>query len=278
MLKKILALLALVFAILFLALIYVPDLTDKKQEEKQALIQENYSHSVIDGIDYHFELVDPTMAPPEKNEAVMYGYNLIQFTNKFLPEYVGDRLTCNNCHFAGGNTLGGKNGGISLLGVTNTYPKYYEREKKVIDLADRINNCFQRSMNGRIIAKNSKEMQAMISYLDWISSNVPKNEKHYPWLGLQMLKTKHTPDPIAGEKVYVKHCAICHQFSGNGDQHNPPVWGKAAFNDGAGMAEQSKMASFIFYNMPYHDPFLTEEESADVAAYILKQDRPKFNP
>jgi thiosulfate dehydrogenase len=230
---------------------------------------------VMNGEKIQFDLLDPEMAPPNIRDQVMRGYTLILHTNKALPEYVDDRLTCANCHFSAGNTLGGKRGGISLVGVVRTYPRYSARLEKMIDLTDRINNCFERSMNGKAVPRGSADMLAIIAYLDWIASQIPER-KTYPWLGLELLKTTHEPDAKNGAKVYQKHCSTCHMINGQGTDNNPPVWGPHAFNDGAGMSTLPMLSSFIFYNMPYEDPFLTEEQALDVAAYLVNQRRPIF--
>lgn len=221
------------------------------------------------------DLLDPQMAPQDIIDQVMYGYKIILHTNKILPKYVDDRLTCSNCHIAGGNTLGGKGGGISLVGVVKTYPRYSKRLEKTISLEERINNCFERSMNGKPLPKNSKEMKAILAYLKWIASEVPER-KDYPWLGLKLLASTHIPDPSNGHKIYLKNCSLCHMRNGQGNAHNPPLWGPHAYNDGAGMSALPKLASFIFYNMPYNDPFLTQEQALDVAAFLVNQRRPKF--
>lgn len=221
------------------------------------------------------DLLDPEMAPSDIHEQVMRGYRIVLHTNQILPHNVDDRLNCTNCHLAGGNTLGGKRGGISLVGVVHTYPRYSERLGKTIDLMDRINNCFERSMNGKALPRDSQDMKDILAYLDWISSKIPK-QPSYPWLGLKLLTSTHTPDAEKGKQVYYTYCVLCHQKNGEGTTHNPPLWGPHAFNDGAGMADLPKMSSFIFYNMPYQDPFLTEEQALDVAAFLIKQRRPKF--
>lgn len=245
-------------------------LAQTKQAEKKHHAERVISDEVI-----RFDLLDPEMAPEEIHDQVMLGYRLILHTNKLMPLHVDNRLTCANCHFSGGNTLGGKRGGISLLGVVRTYPKYLKRFGGMVDIEARINNCFERSMNGKAIARDSKEMLAIIAYLNWISSEVPVRDK-YPWLGLEPLKTKHEPDPKNGAKIYQRNCAMCHLKNGQGTVNNPPVWGPHAFNDGAGMSTLPKLSSFIFFNMPYNDPFLTEEQSLDVAAYLVNQRRPKY--
>jgi thiosulfate dehydrogenase len=57
----------------------------------------------------------------------------------------------------------------------------------------------------------------------------------------------------------------------------PPLWGPKSFNDGAGM--NTKMASFVKANMPLDKPgSLIDQQSVDVAAYVLSHPRPVFNP
>lgn len=244
---------------------------------EQNLDNEHHQERTINGEVVRFDLLDPEMAPKPIHEQVMQGYKILLYTNEILPNYVDDHLTCSNCHVGGGNTLGGKRGGISLVGVVRTYPKYSPRLGKTIDIVERINNCFERSMNGKPLPRDSTEMKAILAYLDWISSEIP-NRKSYPWLGLEPLRSTHKPDPQNGEKIYQKNCSICHQNNGRGTTNNPPLWGPHAFNDGAGMSTLSKMASFVFYNMPYNDPFLNEEQALDVSAFLIEQRRPIYIP
>lgn len=224
-----------------------------------------------------FDLIDPEQAPNEIKEAVMLGYNIMLNTHHYAKGYALDRISCTNCHFAGGSTTGGKNGGISLAGVAATYPQFNERSQKIEDLPARINNCFERSLNGKALPLDSKEMIALVTYFQWISKGMPIY-KDVPWLGLQMLKTNHTPNAENGKTVYFQNCASCHGNEGKGDIHDqiPPLWGDLAFNDGAGMNNESILASFIYWNMPYTSPSLTEEEALDVASFITKQPRPHF--
>lgn len=50
----------------------------------------------------------PEDALEEIRDAVMLGYNILNKTQKYASEYVGNEL---NCHFEGGLTQCGKNGG-----------------------------------------------------------------------------------------------------------------------------------------------------------------------
>ncbi len=230
-----------------------------------------------------FDLVDPEQAPSNIRESVMRGYRLIMNTGFYAPNYAHNELACTHCHFVGGDTLGGKNGGISLVGVTTVYPQYSKREGKVITLAQRINNCFQRSMNGRPLPLDSRMMNDIINYLKWISKEV-ETLKDIPWLELPPLKSKHQPNAKEGKKVYELYCAACHQEDGEGSGYLgniegktiPPLWGPLSFNDGAGMSTMKMLSSFVYHNMPYRQAHLTEEQALDVSAYVLEQSRPHF--
>lgn len=230
-----------------------------------------------------FDLVDPEQAPYNIRASVMRGYRLIMDTAFYAPNYAHDELSCTNCHFSGGDTLGGKNGGISLVGVTTAYPQYSKRAGRVISLADRVNNCFQRSMNGIPLPTNSRMMNDILNYLKWISKEV-EMVKDIPWLGLPEIKSKHHPDPKQGQIVYTQYCAACHQQNGSGGgvlgdvegKTIPPLWGSNSFNDGAGMSTMRMLAPFIYLNMPYQQASLSEEQALDVASYVLQQSRPHF--
>lgn len=231
-----------------------------------------------------FNLVDPEQAPHNIRDSVMRGYRLITNTGFYAPDYAHNELACTNCHFCGGDTLGGKNGGISLVGVTTIYPQFSKRSGKVISLAERIDNCFQRSMNGKTVPPNSRIMKDIINYLEWISKEVA-HIKNIPWLGLPDIKSKHKPDPVEGEKLYDQYCSACHKPNGEGggdlDEEEgktiPPLWGPNSFNAGAGMNTMGMLAPFVYLNMPYQQAVLTEDQALDVASFVLLQRRPNFN-
>ena len=47
------------------------------------------------------------------------------------------------------------------------------------NVAQRINACFKRSMNGSPLPNNIKELKAMVAYMKWLGKDVPKGEKPY---------------------------------------------------------------------------------------------------
>lgn len=86
------------------------------------------------------------------------------------------------------------------------------------------------------------------------------------------------PNIDRGEELYEKkNCMSCHGADGSGTGANsgPALWGENSFNDGAGMGRLTKMAGYIQNNMPIGQEYeLTDQEAADLAAYLLSQDRP----
>lgn len=269
--KKWLILIALILLILVTILYY---LTDSDSSFYKNSFSDNPTVPNLEGS----VLVDPEMAPNDIHSQVMYGYRIILETKKHLPTYAGDRINCTNCHFAGGNTQGGENGGISLVGVTHKYLPTNSNAKE--SLAKRINSCFENSLNGRSLPEDSEPMQAMITYLQWISSEITDLSQAL-WLGLKPLKSLriHEPNPQNGARLYEVHCIMCHGNDGQGqdrpdDLSYPPLWGKGSFNDAAGMNRVELISSFVYDNMPYQAPDLTEEEAIDVSAFITSQPRP----
>jgi thiosulfate dehydrogenase len=226
---------------------------------------------------FEFKLVDPGQAPEKIRDTIRLGYKIMLNTPEYAPEYAGDRLSCTNCHFAGGDTTGGKGNGISLVGVAAKYPHYNERKNGIEDLGERINDCFEKSLNGYPLPLDSPEMLAILTYLHWISKSTPIYGQT-PWLGLPHLETKHTPNIDNGKKVYNQQCALCHGKEGLGEVHVliPPLWGPESFNDAAGMCRESTMAAFIHTSMPYEEPKVSINDAFDVAAFILQQPRPKY--
>lgn len=214
-----------------------------------------------------------------QGEAIKLGYKLMNETNTALKEYVGNQLSCSSCHGGAGTDKTS-----SLVGVTAVYPQYNPRAGKVLTIEDRINGCFQRSMNGKPIPYNSDEMRAMVAYLSYISEGVPTGIKERPWVEKNYIKNTPTPNLANGEKLYQQSCASCHAIDGSGSGANsgPALWGPNSFNIGAGMGRLGTAAGFIKRNMPLGEMggikqgTLSEQQATDLAAYILSKDRPDF--
>jgi thiosulfate dehydrogenase len=214
-------------------------------------------------------------APENIREAVILGANILTDTQKYAGAYVGNDMKCTNCHFNAGVSQGGKNGGLSLVGTSAMYPQYRDRQKWAVDMTVRINDCFQRSENGKVLPPGSKELIGVQAYLQWIAKGIPVYAD-VPWVKLPAVKSDHQADKTAGQQVYGTKCAPCHGQDGQGTPAAPPVWGDKSYNDGAGMAKAATLAGFALLNMPRGNPDLTAEQAIDVGAFIDGQPRPKF--
>lgn len=74
-------------------------------------------------------------------------------------------MNCTNCHLNSGTTqFAGP-----WVGVTARFPQYRSRSAKVDTLTDRVNDCFERSLNGKRLPETSETMTDIISYMTWLS-------------------------------------------------------------------------------------------------------------
>ncbi|WP_274310095.1 c-type cytochrome [Solibacillus daqui] len=209
----------------------------------------------------------------ENLDEIIYGYNLVNETHVYAEDKVGANLSCTSCHAGAGLQEV-----ASLVGVQADYPKYIARAGDIVTIEKRINGCMVRSMNGKPFEADSKELEAMVAYFDYISEDVELGQKR-PWAKSVDMKQVPTPNVQDGEQLYNKSCISCHAADGSGIGANagPALWGETSFNDGAGIARMSKMAGFIQAYMPVgQEMTLTDQEASDLAAYILTQDRPEW--
>jgi thiosulfate dehydrogenase len=225
-----------------------------------------------------------------ENETIKYGYELFLNTPKYLGPnngnsekiFAGNELSCNNCHLYAGT----KPYASPLIGIIQRFPQYRGREDKMGTIEDRINGCFERSMNGSILPTDSKEMKAIVSYLTFLSRYAPKdgNIKGQGFVELKL--PNRAIDLDHGKAVFEANCIVCHGDNGQGLKYPdgqvyqyPALWGDDSFNNGAGMNRVITAAEFIKANMPYGTEYnnvkLTDEEAYDVSGYINQMPRPE---
>jgi thiosulfate dehydrogenase len=221
-------------------------------------------------------------------EDIVYGKMLISQTSKMIgPEvsdtsmrFSGNHMACANCHIESG--LVKKT--LSLVGAFYRYPRNDARRNGRETLEDRINGCLERSMNGRMMDDNSREMKAMVKYIKWISSFVADEINDVPKGLPDMPLLNRAANPVKGKKIFLRNCVVCHAGNGNGILSTPgkvsdgyaypPLWGWDSFNNGAGLNRVIMSAKFIKFNMPDKNPNLRDDEAYDVAAYINSMPRP----
>ncbi|MFG6116001.1 c-type cytochrome [Halobacillus sp. MO56] len=247
--------------LIFALLLIIAAFAACSSEESQFDTPQNYENNLSE--------LDPD---DPATEEILYGQELMYNTNTMLADEVGNELSCTSCHANGGvsNTN-------SFIGVASQFPVYRPRSDTIFTLEDRVNGCMQRSMNGVPLEHDSREMRAMVAYMTFLSKGAAQGEKLEKMQKPNMDKVPE-PDVARGEELYeTKGCITCHGSDGAGRSANsgPPLWGDGSFNDGAGMGRLSKAAGYIKANMPKGDEnTLTDQEAADLAAYVLSHDRP----
>lgn len=225
----------------------------------------------------------------DREDLVEYGHALISNTAYYLgPQGTVARITngmnCQNCHLEAGTKAWGNN----YSAVWSLYPKFRERSGSNETVVKRVNDCVQRSLNGTALDSNSREMQAILAYIEWVGTGVAKGTKP-KGSGLAELPFLDRPaDPLHGAEIYLAKCATCHQHDGSGLKREdgstyqyPPLWGEHSYNIGAGLYRLSRFAGYVKNNMPqgvtWEAPQLTDEEAWDVAAYVNSQQRPGYD-
>ncbi|MGH9469220.1 MAG: c-type cytochrome, partial [Terriglobia bacterium] len=221
--------------------------------------------------------VPPSSSIPKgpKGDLIRLGKNIMMNTPKYAASYVGNNMKCSDCHIDGGTVAYAS----PLAGVTTLFPWYSPRAKRVITVQDRLNECFVRSENGKPLPDSSREMIAMIAYMNWLSQGIPMGST-VQGRGLPRLTAPAHVDMQAGARIYQQECSMCHGANGQGAPGmSPPLWGPHSINDGAGMSKAPKMAAFVKANMPPTKPgSLSVQQAFDVAAFVDSHPRPHYNP
>ena len=219
-------------------------------------------------------------------EKVRYGRELIRNTASYLgPDgsvaHQTNGMNCQNCHLDAGMRPWGNNYGA----VWSTYPKFRERSGATETVVKRINDCFERSLNGTALDSTSREMQALLAYMEWLGTRIDKGKKPRGSGLAELQYMNRAADPANGEAIYSAKCESCHQKDGTGVKaangltyQYPPLWGEHSYNIGAGLYRLSRFAGYVKNNMPqgatWESPLLSDEEAWDVAAYVNSQQRP----
>jgi thiosulfate dehydrogenase len=222
----------------------------------------------------------------EDGKLVKYGRLLVVNTSYYFgPKGViahkSNGMNCQNCHLNAGTKLFGNNFSLTATG----YPRFKDRSGKVETIVKKVQDCFERSLNGEAIDSTGHEMKAFVAYLEWIGKNVKEGFKptgsgieEPPFL-------KRAADTTKGRMVFAAKCQVCHGRNGQGlfnPAHTaytyPPLWGAHSYNIGASIYRLSKFAGYIRNNMPFGTDYksrkLTDEEVWDVAAFVNSQPHP----
>src|SRR6478609_11207403 len=223
----------------------------------------------------------------EDGRQIQYGHDLIARTSNFIGplgtvSLKANGMNCQNCHLEAGTKPYGNNFGS----VASMYPKFRNRSGALESIEKRVNDCFERSLNGDPIDSLSKEMRAIVAYIKWVGKDVKRGELAEGSGLFKMNWLDRAADKKVGRILYLQKCQICHGNKGEGQRlkekgnyYYPPLSGDHSFTTAAGLFRISNFSRYIYANMPhgitFKKPILSEEESWDIAAYVLSLPRPK---
>ncbi|HEX7348258.1 MAG TPA: c-type cytochrome [Rhodanobacteraceae bacterium] len=227
-----------------------------------------------------------TFAPPPASSIpdtpfgamVRKGRAIFVDTQANAKPYVGNGLSCVNCHLDAGRLANS----APLWGAWVRYPAYRSKNHKVNTFANRLQGCFRFSMNGTAPPVDSEVIVALEAYAYWLAKGAPTGAT-LPGAGYPKLSPPAmAPSYARGKAVFETNCALCHAGNGQGqkdaqgDYVFPPLWGPDSFNWGAGMAKVNTAAEFIHANMPFsRGGTLTAQAAWDVAWYMDSHERPQ---
>ncbi|ENO86593.1 c-type cytochrome [Thauera linaloolentis] len=235
--------------------------------------------------DVHAHSMPAAFTPPAERDLpdnafgklVQEGRAIFVDTRNRAAEYVGNGMNCTNCHLGQGR----KANSAPLWGAYPMYPAYRSKNDKVNSYVERMQGCFQFSMNGKVPPADSHVLNALTAYSYWLATGAPIGKelpgRAYP----EIRQPKGGYDIAKGKAVYAERCAICHGDGGQGQKSGdnyvfPPLWGKDSFNWGAGMHRINTAASFIKESMPLgQGGSLTDAEAWHVAAFMNSHERPQ---
>ncbi|MBX2897274.1 MAG: c-type cytochrome [Cyclobacteriaceae bacterium] len=228
-----------------------------------------------------------TIPTDVSGDEIRYGKELIAHTAYYLGPRgkvmaISNGMNCQNCHLDAGTKPFGNN----YSAVASTYPKFRARSGTEETIEKRVNDCIERSLNGQALADSSREMKAIVRYIKWLGTGVPKGESPKGSGLVELAYLDYPADPAKGKLVYEAKCVSCHGKNGGGikapDSTSwtyPPLWGNDSYNTGAGLYRLSRFAGYIKANMPlgstYDELQLSDEEAWNIAAYVNSLPRPE---
>jgi thiosulfate dehydrogenase len=230
----------------------------------------------------------------EQGRLARYGRSLVTATYAHIgpnvsdteKRFAGNNLACASCHLDAGL----KKFGLLLVGAAADYPAYNKRTGNEATIEDRVNNCMMRSMNGRALPADSRELAALATYLKVLSTGISIGADVIGQGAGSMALLTRAADPERGQRVFARTCAAeCHGTDGAGVRRGtasdalgylvPPLWGSDSFNNGAGMARLFTIANFVHSNMPnganWSQPLVSQDDAWDAGAYVVSQPRPR---
>jgi thiosulfate dehydrogenase len=221
----------------------------------------------------------PDNAIPDNDfgKAVRLGQAIFNDTGRLAPAFVGNSMRCASCHLDQGRLANS----APLWAAYVAYPAYRSKNGHVNTFAERLQGCFQFSMNGKAPPLGDKVLVALESYAYFLAKGAPVGAS-LPGKGYPTPPKPALPMDFArGRQVFEEKCSLCHGHDGQGQTGHgavvfPALWGAQSFNWGAGMSSIRNAAGFIKANMPLSQGnSLTDQQAWDVAMFMDSHERPQ---
>ncbi len=222
--------------------------------------------------------------PPESaiptgpyGEIIKLGRDIFRDPRTYARSFVGNDLRCGNCHLDAGRLANAS----PLWAAWVAFPAYRAKTHEVNTFQERLQGCFQFSMNGKAPPLGDNVLIALETYSAWLARGAPVGAdmpgRGYPRLS----KPVSPPDYARGQVAYQQRCALCHGADGAGQSLAghvvfPPLWGPNSYNWGAGMEMVDTAAAFVKANMPLGlGGTVSDQEAWDVALFLDSHERPQ---
>jgi thiosulfate dehydrogenase len=108
---------------------------------------------------------------PELEKAVLQGKNI--FTHN---TFGGNGKVCESCHLAGGKEQGKLPNGKPIPSLSNAaaiFPRFRQKDGKVVTLADQIRSCAAMALQGTPPDYGGEELNALASYITSLAQGKP---------------------------------------------------------------------------------------------------------
>lgn len=221
---------------------------------------------------------DTALPDDELGKVARQGEAIFRDPKAHAARFVGNSLTCANCHLDAGRRADSAPMGAAYL----LYPAYRKKTHHVDTFAERLQGCFRYSMNGTEPLLGDEVLVALETYAFVLAKGQPVGSE-VPGQGYPKLPPPaQAADFSRGAAVFAGKCAICHGSDGAGQKSAagapvfPALWGADSYNWGAGMESIANASGFIKANMPLgQGGTLSDQEAWDVALFMDSHERPQ---
>lgn len=191
----------------------------------------------------------------EFGEKVVRGYKSFVDTQSLAPQYTGNGLNCVNCH----TDAGRKENSAPLWAAYMSYPVFRAKNNRINSFEERMQGCFQFSMNGTPPDYGADALVDLSAYAYWLAQGTLTGEdfdpadmevpsdadllkggkrEDFPFMeayldnggskepALPGRAYPETPEPelapdiARGKQVFEQECSVCHGENGEGQQVN----------------------------------------------------------